>query len=129
MEDEVRAARPWCHPGFTVRLPCFFPRFFACKTDLVMAWTGALDQRGGGGQVGLDTQVQLRESIHFHPPPDARAVQDHRAGTYVNNTTLLECLPLQLALRMRGAVPSDHAEPLTRGLHIRSAQVLSLIHI
>ena len=51
MEDEVRAARPWCHPGFTVRLPCFFPRFFACKTDLVMAWTGALDQRGGGGRL------------------------------------------------------------------------------
>ena len=37
MEDEVRAARPWYHPGFTVRLPCFFPRFCARKTDLVMA--------------------------------------------------------------------------------------------
>ena len=76
MEDEVRAARPWCHPGFTVRLPCFFPRFCARKTDLVMAWTGALDQRGR--QVGFDTQVQLRESIHSHSPPDAHAVQERR---------------------------------------------------
>eukprot|EP00964_Phaeocystis_antarctica_P029269 scaffold16497_cov67-Phaeocystis_antarctica.AAC.3 len=41
----------------------------------------------------------------------------------LNSTTLLECFPLQLALRMRGAVPLDHAEPLTRGLHIGSAQV------